>query len=173
MSECQEKDITKCTALHKVSILLNECNEIIHKYHQKTDLQIKIQQLLDNNEHYNATALLDDFLHIKYHHHIQNDEDQFNAMYDYLTKDINLKCDVSKCYYIQLHYRDRTPLSNNILNENIDNNQTYLIDLISRIHTFFIHSYDVNKLTLKEINYIEQQLHDSKTNDIKQDCQDD
>eukprot|EP01084_Bolivina_argentea_P215480 365835_1 len=172
MAICQQKDVTRCNALHRINVLLDKYDNITNNNHQISNikLQNQIHQLINDNDNYNKTALLDDFLHIKYNH-LHNDDNQFNAMYNYLTKDTNIKCDMSKCQCIQRHYRDRTTLSNQSLNT--DFNQAYCLDLISRIHTFCIHSYDINKLTLDEKKYIQQKSHQSKINELKQDNESD
>eukprot|EP01084_Bolivina_argentea_P267388 453863_1 len=64
-----------------------------------------------------------------------------------------------KCKHAQRHYRDRSKLTNAYnLSDNDENDIDRIIDLISRIHVYFVHSYGINRLTLDEINYVNEQV---------------
>eukprot|EP01084_Bolivina_argentea_P073349 133109_1 len=106
---------------------------------------------------YTSTILLNDFNHIKYHHHVEDNDSHFAKIFTYITEEDNQICDIQKCKYINIYYRNRSKYSTE--QSNTDNEKNRLIlDLLSRIHVYFIHSYQINRLTLNETYKIEQQL---------------
>eukprot|EP01084_Bolivina_argentea_P272926 464810_1 len=95
---------------------------------------------LDESQHTNKTSEnLDAFLHLLEQH--SNDDVQFQYIYDTMGG----KCDISHCKLFSRHYRDRN-LCNNDHCYNINQ------QILDKIHSFFIHSYDiVHRLTCEEL----------------------
>eukprot|EP01084_Bolivina_argentea_P202478 345953_1 len=107
------------------------------------------------HDDYTNTHLLNDFHHIKYHHNTDQDDNVFSEIYEYITEgmDKNHKmCNHIQCKHFQRHFADRSMLYRTVNNSiNNNNHMEYTSRLISRIHVYFIHSYDMDRLTLDEI----------------------
>eukprot|EP01084_Bolivina_argentea_P262474 443874_1 len=174
--ECNDKNILKCNCAKRIRLILNQYSNIVKDKHKKSknliqkDIDLLIHNTLGDGE-YSNTKLLNDFLHLKQFHDINNDNTQFEIMYNYLIQNntINI-CDMNNCSTIKRHYRNRniTPLYNQRISTNIKTSpakttyRRYAMGLVSRIHVFFMHSYNINKLTTTEIKYIQTQLNESK-----------
>eukprot|EP01084_Bolivina_argentea_P104871 187760_1 len=109
--------------------------------------------------------LLNDFYHIKYQHHVNDDPNNFQIFYGYVFDNNNvLQCDINDCTSAQQYYRRRNIASN--------------LNIICKIHTYFIHSYETSRLTTDEIHYIEKRLNsiddedEDKMNDVKIELED-
>eukprot|EP01084_Bolivina_argentea_P264922 448923_1 len=156
---CQQDDVLKCNSVERIKIVIVKFNEAINDFDQQTKhqnskglLQIIDEIFIQNN--YTHTDLLNDYHHIKYFHNADNNDNIFAKIYEYCTNHIQIACNVSKCKLVQRHYRDRSTPSNQYIFEH--HNDNYKIELISRIHVYFIHSYDINRLTLDEIELIDK-----------------
>eukprot|EP01083_Nonionella_stella_P144689 452189_1 len=109
--------------------------------------------------HYTNASLLNDFHHIKYTHHADDTDRAFSKIYEYCIDDIGTVCNEKQCRFIHRHYRDRSKLQNDYLlsDEKHDNDdfnphdRRYMMDLISSIHVYFIHSYHLNRFTIDEL----------------------
>eukprot|EP01084_Bolivina_argentea_P070271 127768_1 len=131
-------------------------NQLDHSQNQTDKLMSNILP----KEQYSNVNLLNDFYHIKYDHSTNNDPNQFNAFYVYLFNDDNLsKCDINHCQAVKRCYDRRN------INQLTDTTNDRSLHLISRVHTYFIHSYETSRLTPDEIQYIEQQLNEYKEDD--------
>eukprot|EP01084_Bolivina_argentea_P265872 450803_1 len=114
------------------------------------------QWKIDDN--YTIIQLLNDYDHIKYDHNVDNDNHEFAKMYKFLKQEINTDCNIKKCGYVERHYMDRSKLSNQYVlrNKSVDNDSKsksyYIMNIMSKMHVYFIHSYDINRLKLDEIN---------------------
>eukprot|EP01084_Bolivina_argentea_P037699 69709_1 len=155
MSQCKHI-FTECESSQKIQIILKKYHKIImdntNDNNQFTQLQ-NIGSLFDDE--YSHLCLLNDFYHVKYNHFVNDDARNFNSFFTFLTNDNDLtKCN---CENINRYYRHRDihPVLNN--SENVLCND-YSSNLLSRIHTYFLHSLETSILTLDEIMYIEQQL---------------
>eukprot|EP01083_Nonionella_stella_P247113 857174_1 len=103
-----------------------------------------IDILCRNN--YTNTHLMNDLNHIKYEHDVcDNDEAYFEA-YSYF----NDGCDLNDCAHRKCVYSD------------YDN--AYTMWLISRMHSYLIHSYDTHRFTLNEVH----RFNDPNYDDVKQ-----
>eukprot|EP01084_Bolivina_argentea_P075185 136319_1 len=147
------KDIEDCDAAKRIK-------QILTKYNEQQSVGSFINTKMESGT-YDNTKLLDDFFHIKYHHKVNTDNNAFNKMYKYIM----IECDMKNCQTIRRHHRDRT-MRGSITGKSRANNNRHTIDLISRIHTYFLHSYDVHKLSPNELTNIQQQLNEF-TNDTK------
>jgi len=110
---------------------------------------------------YTNTHLIDDFYHIKIEHKVDDDDDEFDEIYKYFKQNTENNCNAKKCAFIERHYRDRGKLDNQYFvgnDDNVEFHDEYIINLISKIHTFFLHSYDINRLTVNEKNMIKEQI---------------
>ena len=114
--ECNNTNILNCKCGKRIKILLNQYNNIINGEEKKSEnlIEKEVDLLINTklgNAQYSNTKLLNDFLHLKQYHKINNNNKQFEIMYNYLTMndddDIVKKCDINNCSTIIRHYRDR------------------------------------------------------------------
>eukprot|EP01084_Bolivina_argentea_P271485 461985_1 len=164
-NSCDQDDISQCLSAQRIQIILNEFNKIIqiqtHTYDQYSTL---IENIFTNN-HYSNTDLLNDFHHIKYDHNADDDDIQFQQIYTFFMEPIKDICQQKQCKHIQRHFLDRSKL----INECTSNNSSYTLRLISRIHVYFIHSYHINRLTMHEVNRVNEQLDGVRKLDLMDD----
>eukprot|EP01084_Bolivina_argentea_P284079 486731_1 len=146
---CHSNDLNECGAMKRIQIIL-------HKLHQSSRSFAQIINDLFIANKYTNTMLLNDFHHMMYTHDIDENEkhNKFHEIYTKLTNNMNIICDVEKCKHIQRHWRDRTKSD---IHANDLNNQS-TINLVSTIHVYFIHLYDINRLKPDEMNIIREEL---------------
>eukprot|EP01084_Bolivina_argentea_P313549 542981_1 len=165
----------KCNAALKIKTILHQYNKIISDKKDKSlhNLEIETVKLMNNilgNGQYSNIQCLNDFYHIKYDHNTNEDQSQFNLFYQYLFDNDNvLNCDINYCQSVKRYYRKRGEMTHPLIlsqhtKQNNNINDSYTLNLICRIHTYFIHAYETSKLTLCEITYIEKQLVKSRDN---------
>eukprot|EP01084_Bolivina_argentea_P183834 317163_1 len=150
--ECKHDNLLTCVSVKRIKYILCKSNfnntNSIHTIH---NVFVKYA--------YTNTKLIDDFNHIKYNHYVDDNNLQFAKMYNYFTNGNHNMCDIIKCKCVDLHYRDRSKFSTTYFTDNnIEIIDQLILDLVARIHVYFIHSYHTNRLTLKEINAIDEQL---------------
>eukprot|EP01084_Bolivina_argentea_P075974 137678_1 len=175
MSQSKENcnDFDSCESASRIKSLLEQYN----KYISSNDitsvyaLQSVIKQFVQN---YSNNQLFNDFDHVEYQHNTKDDTNQFELFYNYLFTDAEtMKCDIKSCKTVEIYYKSRYDRSSTDIKclQNDDINNTHLIRLISRIHTYFIHSYDTERLTNEEFMSIKKQLSECKDydSDEKQD----
>eukprot|EP01084_Bolivina_argentea_P259534 437928_1 len=156
------KRFVQCPQSMRIKLILQKYNKIV-SYKDKTEIELEREthSLISNlllNEDYSNVKLLNDFYHIKYVHDVNDNIDQFNLFYKYLFDGDNvLHCDVSNCESAKRYSRrNRSTICNNTT--------TILsVDLMSRIHMYFVHSYESSHLNPTEIEYIEKQLNKLKS----------
>eukprot|EP01083_Nonionella_stella_P273309 927052_1 len=157
------QDTLNCKAMNRIKIILNEFDD--------SNFMKKFASIfIDNN--YTNTSLLKDFHHIKYTHHADDDDCEFAKLFEYITDGIRTHCDGKKCQFITRYYRDRSKLQNDyVLTNDTDDEQynpfdvQYMMDLISRIHVYFIHSYHINRFTLDELRVVDEQMEANTASD--------
>eukprot|EP01084_Bolivina_argentea_P252162 423196_1 len=170
--ECNNT-FNECSCANRIKLLLHQYATIILDENNKTHQQLQhdINQLMNkivSNDLYSDVELLNDFHHLKYQHHINDNPNTFNLFYQYLfNNNVVLQCDINNCQSVQRHYnqtnRYRSCMFRN--RTDIDTKDTYSLTLISRIHTYFIHAHDISHLTHHEIEYVEKQLNECKQSD--------
>eukprot|EP01084_Bolivina_argentea_P188456 324429_1 len=150
--QCRADELQQCPAAKRIHIILKIFHKITKTY--------EFIQLLDENEIfidklYTSTQLLNDFNHIKYFHGAEDVDDlTFFKMHQYFTNDIATFCDPQNCKKIEIYSRARQQT----FNVNTEFYTEYLIKLISRIHVYFIHPYDINRMTPKELEMVKEQI---------------
>eukprot|EP01084_Bolivina_argentea_P123230 218384_1 len=169
MHTCTYNDVLQCKSVQRLKSILNQFHKIINsKNHDQQHVGSKFSMILnDVKSGYNNTHLLNDFNHVKYgiNHHVEEDNQQFEKIYNYMTNNGKTICDPNKCQYVKRYYRDRTKLSNEYFLENDNSNNhedvvknKHTINLISKIHVYFIHSYHISRLNLDDMVNIYLQL---------------
>eukprot|EP01084_Bolivina_argentea_P273631 466148_1 len=162
---CQsENDLLKCTSINNIKDIL--CN---FDQSNNVELQNKIKETFSQSNGTNI-KLLDDFNHIKFDHDVDEDNAAFDQVYNYISNNIKEICNAQKCKYMQVYYRDKSQSSTKYFqldNDDVEMNSIYghIIDLISRIHVYFIHAYQINRLTLEQQTLIDDLYDDEKDSD--------
>eukprot|EP01084_Bolivina_argentea_P264051 447149_1 len=157
---------TQCIHSTRIKLILERYNNIISDKTDKSDQQLQnevndmINNIIPADVSYSNVQLINDFYHIKYDHNINDDLNQLCSFHKYLfdNEDV-LKCDISYCESAKRYYDGR----NRSYNSSKDN--TNLLHLICRIHTYLIHAYETDRLTADEIRYIESKLNEFKDDD--------
>eukprot|EP01084_Bolivina_argentea_P182197 314584_1 len=152
MFKCDQNTASECAATRRIKAILHSSMQFHHINEQEVISDILTQYNDDAN-----TKLLRDFNHIKYYHQIDTIDEKFDQIYNHLTDANTTVCDIKQCKYINVFYRDRSKITNKYFSTN-DNNMKLTLELISRIHMYFIHSYHIDRLTVKERNMIEDSL---------------
>ena len=92
---------------------------------------------------YNVTKLLDDFPHLKYN----EDGDLFDTAYEFFTESTAKKrCDINECPFFERHHRERGREEHDYQDDDDD----LLMDTLSMIHCYFLHSYDTQRFSKEE-----------------------
>eukprot|EP01084_Bolivina_argentea_P078048 141622_1 len=166
MKQCDD-DFAKCTSCINIKHILNEYQKLISSKTNEFDALV-VNNLF--NESYSMLQLINDFNHIKYNHSVHENPMQFDSFYKYITNYIEDDyiqysfCNIRNCKSIIRYYERNRNKSMIHPIQSDDTNNIYCIKLLSRIHTYFIHSLETIRLSANEIEYIEQQ-----TSDIKND----
>eukprot|EP01084_Bolivina_argentea_P266586 452186_1 len=157
------KPFSACKSANRIKLILQQYDP------SEAQLQDDTNNIINKifpDTHYSYIDLLNDFHHIKYDHHTNDKTHEFDAFYEYLfaNEDI-LKCEISFCVGATRHYTRRRYIPS--VSATNDIKRAYGLNLVDRIHTYFVHSYDINMLTPEEIKYIENQMSECKDmNDI-------
>ena len=76
-------------------------------------------------------------------------------------------CDVNDCEHVKRHYSDRRRRQRHYDNDQmVDHKHEQLLDTISMIHCYFVHSFDIDRLTKEERERVKQEAkeeHDQMT----------
>eukprot|EP01084_Bolivina_argentea_P315948 547549_1 len=150
------KSFAQCTHANRIKVMLQRYGKIISDKIDKSDqqLQNETNDLIDN------VQILNDFYHIKYDHNINDSAVQFDLFHKYLFGSEHvLRCDISCCQSARRYY-ERRNRSFNSHGGNINS-----LHVICRIHTYLIHAYETDRLTIDEIEYIEGKLSEFKHQD--------
>eukprot|EP01084_Bolivina_argentea_P107285 191817_1 len=75
--ECCSQDISACKCTNRIKMILDKFNIIIDEPNNE------IAKSFNNS--YTNTQLLNDFHHIKYDHNVDDDDNAFAKMYEYIT----------------------------------------------------------------------------------------
>eukprot|EP01084_Bolivina_argentea_P188455 324427_1 len=150
---CQQFNTLQCRSIQRINLILIKFRNILQSdisNECKDDVGQVIAEIFTSN--YTKTHLLNDFNHIKYHHNADENNEVFANIYKYLTQNNKMNCSASKCKGIERHYQDRSKFSTQYFRQDheVDFNNEYIFKLITRIHVYFIHSYDINRLSVNE-----------------------
>eukprot|EP01083_Nonionella_stella_P213363 769621_1 len=167
--ETSPQNVLKCPAINRIRIILHEFNlNLLHKdQHDEYNLMDKLAPIFFDNR-YTNTSLLNDFHHIKYMHRADDNNEVFSKLYEKFIDVIGAVCNVKQCQFITRHYRDRSVLHKEYIvsedtQDNVEYNPydaRYMMDLISRIHVYIMHSYDTNRFTMHEVATVNEQTED-------------
>lgn len=158
ISQCPLQDMQSCPYTPIIRKILKRMDQsLINNLQSENESdtlqqQDSIQQLVESvntvlsQYNHTVTDLLDIIHHLKYEHGLDDDDLRFDAAYDFFKKSIGSKpCDVKQCPFVRMHYRDRSTVHRAITKYG-----GVLIDTISMIHSYLLHSFDINRLTKEE-----------------------
>ena len=93
--------------------------------------------------------LLDAVHHLKYEHAVDEDDYKFDEIFEFFQKSLTGKhCDVNECIHVQRHYGDRR--RRRYIHGHMGHEHDLLLDTIAMIHCYFVHSFDIDRLTKEE-----------------------
>eukprot|EP01084_Bolivina_argentea_P073351 133114_1 len=124
---CKHDSVLDCVAVQRIKYILYKLNS------ENNENIIDIMQQISQKYSYTNIKLMNDFHHIKHHHGLVEDDLKFSNLFAHFTDSNDKFCDVNKCKYVTVYYRDRSKFSND---SEISHNHT--VDLIARIHVYFI-----------------------------------
>eukprot|EP01084_Bolivina_argentea_P173419 300368_1 len=151
-TQCNQEHITQCNSARRIKSILNNFTTItITNVDKQKDSQC-ITRLMNNN--YTNTNLLNDFDHIKYNHHA-DDDSQFEKMTSYF---VDAKCNPETCKHIKSRSKEQSNKYTLQNNDDVLLKDECTMRLIGRIHVYFFHSYDINKFTSNEKQNIESDI---------------
>eukprot|EP01083_Nonionella_stella_P039600 107698_1 len=164
-----------CQAINRIKIILHALNDDLlreNPHENQSHLMDKFASIFIRN-HYTNTSLLNDFHHIKYMHNADDNDGVFAQIYQYFIAEMDTVCKAKQCRFIRRHYRDRSVLQNDykLCEETHDDDDyssldaRYMMDLISRIHVYFIHSYHINRFTMHDLCIVEEQTENHGLNE--------
>ena len=111
-------------------------------------------------EKYNVVQLLDDIHHLKYDHGVSEKDDKFDEIFDFFKESMTgNECDINHCEYVQRHYRNRD--GHDAIEQSTEYN--LLMDTVSQIHCYFVHSFDIDKFSKADRQRMAQQKGDGWT----------
>eukprot|EP01084_Bolivina_argentea_P124077 219891_1 len=164
--ECNN-EFSRCNSARNIKSTLQKYNKVISDKHDTSERSIsnKLYEIVNNklfNGDYSDTKLLNDFYHIKYNHHVNDNTDNFNSFCKYLSDDNNvLACDPQNCKGYTRYFRNRHQLLyESDHKHNDDGASSFSYKYLSRIHTYFIHAYETSTLSSNELAYINPHLMD-------------
>eukprot|EP01083_Nonionella_stella_P089638 250181_1 len=103
----QKNSLGTCYAIARVKIILRELNDDLaidfHKNQQQKESKFmdKFVFIFSNNN-YTNTSLLNDFHHIKYTHHTDDNDDAFSKIYQYFIGAIGRICNEKQCRFMTM-----------------------------------------------------------------------
>ena len=115
----------------------------------------RLSSTLEDGNNYGVHYLLDHLHHLKYDHALTDERypSRFDAAYEYFKESIKGdECDVNKCIFVQIHYRDRS-----MDTKQEEESAGVLMDTMAMIHCYFLHSFHINRLTKKERIQVEHE----------------
>ena len=149
--KCNLDDINTCPSATIIKVLLMRLQRLRNN-HNDSEIAQSLHSVLEKY-HYSTTALMDDLHHLKYEHGIDHDDAKFDAAYNFFKDSTGNGCDIDKCRIIQRHYRDR---GGRDIGDNLQKGQRMrpqeevLLDTVSTIHFYFLHSFDTQRFTKNE-----------------------
>ena len=152
---CSVADIKSCPSARIIKKLLKRLEK--WKNSNKSEKAQSLHSVLEEYN-YSVTKILDDIHHLKYEHSIDRDDALFDAAYDFFNEsDAKSDCDVNHCRLVQRHYRGRgqQPVMSQGVVDSDTLSDEVLMDIMAMIHCYFVHSFDINRMTKAERENVE------------------
>ena len=108
---------------------------------------------------YDVVQLLDHIHHLKYDHEVDRKDEKFDEIFDFFKESMTgNECDVNDCDYVRRHYRNRG--GPEIKGQGME--YSLLMDTVSMIHCYFVHSFDIDRFSKADRAKMAQQKGDQK-----------
>ena len=159
---CSLNDIKSCPSARILKVLLKRIDRAIQSTGSESENELEyahsviqsVKSVMEKHE-YSATKSLDDLHHLQYDHDLNKDDTKFDAAYEFFTDSSSGKgCDVNECPFMMRHYRVRGRENGG----HHDADDDVLIDIMSQIHCYFLHSFDINRLTKEERDRVDLEI---------------
>ena len=122
---------------------------------ETSDYQINLIDILEKK--YNVVQLLDDINCLKYDHEVDRKDDKFDEIYEFFKESMTgNECDVNECEHVRRHYRNRG--ERELKGQGTD--YSLLMDTVSMMHCYFVHSFDIDRLSKQDRLKMAQQKGD-------------
>eukprot|EP01084_Bolivina_argentea_P104873 187762_1 len=98
----------ECKVANRVKNVMLQFNKITHANNDKSVDELGKESITAGNIKYDNVTLLNDFYHIKYQHHVNDNPNKFQIFYEYLFDNDNvLQCDINNCTSARQYYQRR------------------------------------------------------------------
>ena len=154
--KCNLNDIKSCPQASIIKILLKRLHKLKTSDAVGTNDDHSLFAVFQKHN-YSVSELLTDLHHLKYEHQIDGDDAKFDAAFDFFNDSpTGSKCDINQCEWVQRHFRDRgqSVLSANTMASDTLSDEV-LLDTMAMIHCYFVHSFDLYRLTKEEREGVE------------------
>ena len=159
-------DISSCPSARVIKVLLKRLDKWMKSSNVESEPSSESKpKILDSlcsvfDEHnYSVTELMNDLNHIKYEHGVDRDDAKFDAAFEFFKDSMTgIKCNVNECPLVQRHFRDRGRVILSGNTSNIDHDSQTKMDAMAMAHCYFLHSFDINRLTKEERDRVELEL---------------
>ena len=117
---------------------------------------------VDFEKKYSVIPLLDALNHLKCDHGVDENNDEFDKIFAFFEASLTGNhCDVNDCEHVKRHYSDRRRRQRHYqYDQMVDHKHEQLLDTISMIHCYFVHSFDIDRLTKEERERVKQEAKD-------------
>ena len=119
---------------------------------------------VDFEKMYSVIPLLDALNHLKCDHGVDEHDDEFDKIFAFFEASMTGNhCDVNDCEHVKRHYSDRRRRQLHIGPDHdhvADHEREQLLDTIAMIHCYFVHSFDIDRLTKEERERVNQEGND-------------
>ena len=159
---CLISDFKSCDSAKMVKILLKQLdkskNAVNSDNEQQSDLEKTIHSneweiaqslhsVLDEND-YSVTKLMEYLHHLKYENNIDEDDALFDSDYEFFKESkAENGCDIKQCRFMERRYRDRQQEE---LMSNLEEKDELILDIMSMIHCYILHSYDTQRFNKEQ-----------------------
>ena len=159
---CSISDIPSCPSARIIEILLKRFHKWTNTAHSDNEQQSDSTNAFHSNESeiiqslhsvfekydYSVTKLMDDLHHLKYEHNIDRDDALFDSAYEFFKESMTESgCDIENCPFFEIHHRDRGAADNE---QKGDTTNDLLVDTLSLIHYYLLHSYETQRFSNEE-----------------------
>ena len=159
-------DISSCPSARVIKVLLKRLDKWMKSSNMKSEPSSGSKsEIIDSlnavfEEHnYSVTELMNDLNHIKYEHGVDRDDAKFDAAFDFFKDSMTgTNCNVNECSLVQRHFRDRGRVILSGNTSNIDHDSQTKMDAMAMAHCYFLHSFDISRLTKEERDRVDLEL---------------
>ena len=133
---------------------------IAHRLQAVQGVDLRVNPIDDLEKKYSAIQLLDALNQMKYDHKIDENDEKFDEIFSFYTGSMKGNhCDVNECHHVRRHHGNRRRRHHEYAHID-DHKKELLLDIIAMIHCYFVHSFDIDRLTKEERDRVEMEAKD-------------